>query len=149
MKLMFDSCAMSKVAITIKPPRSSTSCMLYQQYCDVVLTLNPLWKLAVTWSPAVKYFLRGHLVVRLNVSRVSWSLPLCNPRWCMDPPASAFRLRIYFALHNANPGMVNPNNYIAPRNRYIMSFRDFISHRKNVLIRSTGNVPARTKHYKL
>jgi len=67
---IFDSRAMARLPIAAKP--SAAKCHMSilaptQQYCDVVLTFSPLWKLAFTWPPAetlsenkFKYFLRLH-----------------------------------------------------------------------------------------
>ena len=69
-EFMFDSRVMTKLSIAAKPTTAKCHLSILapsQQYCDVVLTLSPLWKLAVTWPPAealaenkVKYFLRVH-----------------------------------------------------------------------------------------
>lgn len=69
-EFMFDSRVMTKLAVAAKPTTAKCHLSILapsQQYCDVVLTLSPLWKLAVTWPPAeplsegkVKYFLRVH-----------------------------------------------------------------------------------------
>ncbi|KAG2157169.1 hypothetical protein DEU56DRAFT_921120 [Suillus clintonianus] len=68
--LLFDSRVMSKLTTAAKP--SSVKCHLSilsptLEYCDVILSINPLWRLELTWPPAqpvnetkVKYFLRVH-----------------------------------------------------------------------------------------
>ena len=45
--------------------------------------------------------------------------------------------------------MVDPNDYIAPRNGYAMSFRDFIPHLMNVLDQLGMSLHARTHFIKL
>lgn len=67
---LFDSRVMTKLTTAARP--TSAKCHLNilapaQQYCDVILTVNPLWSLALTWPPAenlgeqkYKYFLRVH-----------------------------------------------------------------------------------------
>lgn len=59
-------------------------------------------------------------------------------------------LRIYW-LTNAlspDPGMVDPNDYIAPRNGFAMSFRDFVPHLMNVLDQLGMSLYARTNFIK-
>lgn len=68
--MLVDSRVMTRLAVAAKPTTAKCHLSILapsQQYCDVVLTLSPLWKLAVTWPPAeaiadnkVKYFLRVH-----------------------------------------------------------------------------------------
>ncbi|KAJ7632671.1 hypothetical protein FB45DRAFT_913120 [Roridomyces roridus] len=43
-----------------------------------------------------------------------------------------------------DPGMVDPNDYIAPRNGFAMSFRDFVPHLMNVLDQLGMSLHART-----
>lgn len=69
-EFLFDSRVMTKLTTASRP--TSAKCHLSilapaQQYCDVILTVNPLWTLALTWPPAEnvgenkhKYFLRVH-----------------------------------------------------------------------------------------
>lgn len=69
-ELMFDSRVVTKLATAIKPTTAKCHLSILsptQQYCDVILSLSPIWKLGVTWPPAeavsegkVKYFLRVH-----------------------------------------------------------------------------------------
>ncbi|KAG9318692.1 hypothetical protein JVU11DRAFT_787 [Chiua virens] len=52
---LFDSRVMTKLTTAARP--TSAKCHLSilapaQQYCDVILTVNPLWSLALTWPPA-------------------------------------------------------------------------------------------------
>ncbi len=67
---IFDSRVVAKLAVATKPTTARCQLSLLTpdvQYCDVVLTFSPLWKLGITWPPAekladnkVKYFLRAH-----------------------------------------------------------------------------------------
>lgn len=69
-EFMFDSRVMTKLAVAAKPTTARCHLSLLTpevQYCDVILTFSPLWKLGITWPPAeqvadnkVKYFLRAH-----------------------------------------------------------------------------------------
>lgn len=51
-------------------------------------------------------------------------------------------------LYRPDPGMVDPNDYIAPRNGFAMSFRDFIPHLMNVLDQLGLSLHARTNFIK-
>ncbi|KAF8212217.1 hypothetical protein K438DRAFT_1902997 [Mycena galopus ATCC 62051] len=115
-EFMFDSRVMTKLAchLSVLTPT--------MQYCDIMLSFAPLWKLGTTWPPAetvsenkVKYFLRVHpggALEHFESEMVSTSL-------------------YYEAM--PDPNMVDPNDYIAPRNGFAMSFRDFVPHLMNVL----------------
>jgi hypothetical protein len=69
-EFMFDSRVMTKLAVAAKPTTARCHLTILApavQYCDVTLTISPLWKLGLTWPPAenlaenkVKYFLRVH-----------------------------------------------------------------------------------------
>lgn len=68
--LIVDSRIINKLAVAAKP--ATARCHLgilapAQQYCDVILSFSPYWKLGTSWPPAepvaenkVKYFLRVH-----------------------------------------------------------------------------------------
>jgi hypothetical protein len=135
-EFMFDSRVMTKLSIAAKPTTAKCHLSILapsQQYCDVVLTLSPLWKLAVTWPPAealaenkVKYFLRVH------------------PGGALEHFESEMVSTALYYEAVPDPGMVDPNDYIAPRNGYAMSFRDFIPHLMNVLDQLGMSLHART-----
>ncbi|KAJ7774891.1 hypothetical protein B0H16DRAFT_1303313 [Mycena metata] len=135
-EFMFDSRVMTKLAVAAKP--TTAKCHLSvltpsMQYCDIMLTFAPLWKLGITWPPAenvadnkVKYFLRVHpggALEHFESEMVSTSL-------------------YYEAM--PDPNMVDPNDYIAPRNGFAMSFRDFVPHLMNVLDQLGMSLHART-----
>ncbi|KAJ6502532.1 hypothetical protein C8R45DRAFT_818639 [Mycena sanguinolenta] len=135
-EFMFDSRVMTKLAVAAKP--TTAKCHLSvltptMQYCDIMLTFSPLWKLGTTWPPAenvsenkVKYFLRVHpggALEHFESEMVSTSL-------------------YYEAM--PDPSMVDPNDYIAPRNGFAMSFRDFVPHLMNVLDQLGMSLHART-----
>ena len=50
--------------------------------------------------------------------------------------------------HRPDPSMVDPSGYIAPRNGYAMSFRDFVPHLMNVLDQLGMSVYAKTNFIK-
>ncbi|KAJ7172459.1 hypothetical protein C8R46DRAFT_894699 [Mycena filopes] len=135
-EFMFDSRVMTKLAVAAKP--TTAKCHLSvltpsMQYCDIMLTFAPLWKLGITWPPAenvsdnkVKYFLRVHpggALEHFESEMVSTSL-------------------YYEAM--PDPHMVDPNDYIAPRNGFAMSFLDFVPHLMNVLDQLGMSLHART-----
>ncbi|KIM87142.1 hypothetical protein PILCRDRAFT_815600 [Piloderma croceum F 1598] len=135
-EFMFDSRVMTKLSIATKPTTAKCHLSILaptQQYCDVVLTLSPLWKLAIAWPPAeaiaenkVKYFLRVH------------------PGGALEHFESEMVSTALYYEAVPDPGMVDPNDYIAPRNGFAMSFRDFIPHLMNVLDQLGMSLHART-----
>lgn len=68
--LVVDTRVISRLAEAAKPPTAKCHLSIIppaKQYCDVVLTSSPYWKLGMTWPPAetieenkVKYFLQVH-----------------------------------------------------------------------------------------
>ena len=50
--------------------------------------------------------------------------------------------------YSPDASMVEPNNFIGPRNGFAMSFRDFISHLMNVLDQLGMSMHARTTFIK-
>lgn len=123
--LLFDSRVMSKLTTAAKP--SSVKCHLSilsptLEYCDVILSINPLWRLELTWPPAqpvnetkVKYFLRVH------------------PGGALEHFESEMVTTSLYYEAVPDPSMVDPNDFIAPRNGYAMTFRDFVPHLMSVL----------------
>ncbi|KAJ7774551.1 hypothetical protein DFH07DRAFT_800026 [Mycena maculata] len=135
-EFMFDSRVMSKLAVAAKP--TTAKCHLSvltpaMQYCDIMLTFAPLWKLGITWPPAenvsenkVKYFLRVH------------------PGGALEHFESEMVATSLYYEAMPDPNMVDPNDYIAPRNGFAMSFRDFVPHLMNVLDQLGMSLHART-----
>ncbi|KAF8077908.1 hypothetical protein FPV67DRAFT_1557341 [Lyophyllum atratum] len=123
-----DSRVMTKLAVAAKPVTAKCHLSILTptlQYCDVILLFSSLWQLGVAWPPAekvsenkVKYFLRAH-------------------------PCEMVTTALYYEAV-PDPGMVDPNDYIAPRNGFAMSFRDFIPHLMNVLDQLGLSLHART-----
>ncbi|KAG2158181.1 uncharacterized protein EDB93DRAFT_1077407 [Suillus bovinus] len=134
--MLFDSRVMSKLTTAAKP--SSVKCHLSilspaQQYCDVILSVNPLWRLELTWPPAqpvnetkVKYFLRVH------------------PGGALEHFESEMVTTSLYYEAVPDPTMVDPNDFIAPRNGYAMTFRDFVPHLMSVLDQLGMSMHART-----
>ncbi|KAI0302176.1 hypothetical protein BC826DRAFT_502836 [Russula brevipes] len=134
--LMVDQRVITKLAVAAKP--SVAKCRLSllapsMQYCDVVLSCSSMWKMGITWPPAesigdgkVKYFLRVH-------------------------PGGGFEhfesemvsTAIYYEVV-PDPSLLDPNEFVAPRNSFAMSFPDFVPHLMNVLDQLGMSVHART-----
>ncbi|KAK0450926.1 hypothetical protein EV421DRAFT_1888716 [Armillaria borealis] len=85
------------------------------QYCDEQVADNK-----------VKYFLRAH------------------PGGAMEHFESEMVSTALYYEAIPEPGMMDPNDYIAPRNGYAMSFRDFVPHLMNVLDQLGMSLYART-----
>lgn len=106
-----------------------------QQYCDVFLSFSPHWQVGVTWPPAepvldaenkIKYFLRvypGGALEHFETMMVATSI-------------------YYEAL--PDPGMINPDEFVSPKNSFAMSLMDFLPHLANVLDQLGLSMQART-----
>ena len=83
----FDARVLSKLSIAAKPAMAKCHMSILSpevQYCDVLLSFSPMWKLGLTWPPAesvsegkVKYFIRVHpggAVEHFETEMVSTSL---------------------------------------------------------------------------
>ncbi|KAL0946840.1 hypothetical protein HGRIS_013008 [Hohenbuehelia grisea] len=135
-EVMFDSRIVSKLAVAAKP--TTARCHLSvltpdSQYCDVVLTFSPVWKIGMVWPPAetvgenkYKFFLRAH------------------PGGALEHFESEMVTTALYYEAIPDPAMVEPNDYIAPRNGFAMSFRDFVPHMMNVLDQLGMSLHART-----
>ncbi|KAG5728012.1 hypothetical protein E4T56_gene19379 [Termitomyces sp. T112] len=120
-----DSRVMTKLAVATKPVTAKCHLTILApsvQYCDVILSFSALWQPGVTWPPAekvednkVKYFLRA------------------NPGGALEHFETEIVTTAIYYEAIPDPGMVDPNEYIAPRNGFAMSFRDFIPHLQDVL----------------
>lgn len=127
---------MTKLAVAAKPVTAKCHLSILTpavQYCDVILLFSDLWQLGTTWPPAervednkVKYFLRAH------------------PGGALEHFESEMVTTALYYEAQPDPGMVDPNDYIAPRNGFAMSFRDFIPHLMNVLDQLGLSLHART-----
>lgn len=134
--LVVDSRVLTKLAVAAKPATAKCHLHIYaptQQYCDLVLSFSPLWKLGITWPPSepvaenkVKYFMRVH------------------PGGAIEHFESEVTATAIYYEAIPEPGMVDPNEFIAPRNGFAMSFRDFIPHLMRVLDSLGMSLQART-----
>ncbi|KAI0797981.1 hypothetical protein C8Q75DRAFT_801883 [Abortiporus biennis] len=134
--LMVDSRVITKLAVASKPATAKCHLSIYapvQQYCDITLSFSPLWKLGLTWPKAedvaenkVKYFLRAHpggALEHFESEMISTSL-------------------YYEAI--PEPGLLDPEEFVAPRNSFAMTFRDFVPHLMRVLDQLGMSLHART-----
>lgn len=153
---MFDSRVVAKLAVATKPTTARCQLSLLTpevQYCDVVLTFSTLWKLGITWPPAeklaenkVKYFLRAHpggAMEHFESEMVTTALYY----EAMSVPYFILYMHANFP-NSPDPTMLEPSDYIAPRNGFAMSFRDFIPHLMNVLDQLGMSMYARTNFIK-
>ncbi|KAI0035093.1 hypothetical protein K488DRAFT_83424 [Vararia minispora EC-137] len=136
--MLVDSRVVAKLADAAKPPVAKCRLTLLtpkMQYCDVFLHASPMWKLLNTWPPAeqqdeegkAKYFLRVHPgggFEHFDTEMVATSI-------------------YYEAMPDAN--LLDPQEFVAPRNSFAMSVRDFIPHLMNVLDQLGMSVHARTE----
>ncbi|KAI9064481.1 hypothetical protein FKP32DRAFT_644172 [Trametes sanguinea] len=134
--LIVDSRVINKLAVAAKP--ATARCHLgilapQQQYCDVYLQFSPYWKLGVSWPPAepvaenkVKYFLRVH------------------PGGAMEHFETEMTATSIYYEAIPEPGMLDPQEFISPRNGFAMSFRDFVPHLMRVLDQLGMSLFART-----
>ncbi|EPS98569.1 hypothetical protein FOMPIDRAFT_1165241 [Fomitopsis schrenkii] len=123
--LIVDARVINKLAVVARPATAKCHLSLLapsQQYVDVVLSLSPLWKLGVSWPPAepvdeskYKYFVRVH------------------PGGAMEHFDTATTITSLYYEAIPDPSMVDPNEFISPRNGFAMSFRDFVSHLFSVM----------------
>lgn len=134
--LRVDARLMSKLNAASKPATAKCHLSILApavQYCDVILSFSSLWQLGNTWPPAefvaenkVKYFSRVH------------------PGGAIEHFESEIVTTALYYEAIPDPAMVDPNEYIAPRNGFAMSFRDFIPHLMNVLDQLGLSIHART-----
>ncbi|KAF8892548.1 hypothetical protein BD779DRAFT_1436910 [Infundibulicybe gibba] len=135
-EFLFDSRVMTKLATAAKPTtvKSNLSILTPNQlYCDVILSFSPHWKMEMTWPPAedkesgkVKWFIRAH------------------PGGALEHFDSEMVTTSLYYEAAPDPSMVDPNDYIAPRNGFAMSFRDFVPHLMRVFDQLGMSLHART-----
>lgn len=159
--LMVDSRVITKLAVAAKPSTAKCNLAILApslQYCDVTLSFSPFWKSGITWPPAepipdsdnkIKYFLRVHPGGALeHFETETLTTALYYEAMCVSPLLlSRVTLRVIIK-RRPDPGMMDPNEFIAPRNGYAMSFRDFIPHLMRVLDQLGMSVHARTHFIK-
>ncbi|KAH9900974.1 hypothetical protein C8Q73DRAFT_742685 [Cubamyces lactineus] len=134
--LIVDSRVINKLAVAAKP--ATARCHLgilapQQQYCEVILSFSPFWRLGVSWPPAepveenkVKYFLRVH------------------PGGALEHFETEITATSIYYEAIPEPGMLDPQEFISPRNGFAMTFRDFMPHLTRVLDQLGMSLYART-----
>ncbi|KAF8163342.1 hypothetical protein B0H34DRAFT_695070 [Crassisporium funariophilum] len=135
-ELLLDSRVISKLAVVAKPTTAKCHLTILspaQHYCDVVLVFSSLWKLGIAWPPPehveehkIKYFMRVH------------------PGGALEHFESEMVVTALYYEAVPDASMVDPNNFIAPRNGFAMSFRDFIPHLMIVLDQLGMSLHAKT-----
>jgi len=135
-EFLIDSRVLRKLPMACKPSTAKCSLSLLapaMQYCEVTLSFSQLWSIGNTWPPAepiaenkVKYFLRVH------------------PGGALEHFENEIVTTALYYEAIPNPDMVDPAEFIAPRNGFAMSFRDFIPHLNGVLDQLGMSLHART-----
>lgn len=135
-ELVVDTKVISKLASVAKPPTARCHLSIIppiQQYCDVVLTPSQYWTIGTTWPPAeaveenkVKYFLR------------------VNPGGGMEHFQTGIVTTSLYYEASPDASMLNPQEFIAPRNSFAMPIRDFLMHIIGVLDQLGLSIQART-----
>ncbi|KAH9951988.1 hypothetical protein B0H21DRAFT_715207 [Amylocystis lapponica] len=137
--LIVDARILNKLVVAAKPSTAKCNLSILApslQYCDVTLSFSPFWKLGITWPTAepipdqenkVKYFLRAH------------------PGGALEHFESETITTALYYEAVPDPALVDPNEFIAPRNGYAMSFRDFIPHLMRVMDQLGMSLHARTQ----
>jgi hypothetical protein len=136
--MLIDTRVIGKLA-TVTKATTTAKCNLTilaptVQYCEVVLSFSPYWKLGIAWPPPeakeephkVKYFMRVH------------------PGGALEHFESEMVVTALYYEAVPDASMVEPSNFISSRNGFAMTFRDFISHLMNVLDQLGMSMHART-----
>ncbi|KAI0807545.1 hypothetical protein C8Q74DRAFT_1213433 [Fomes fomentarius] len=136
--LIVDSRVINKLAVAAKP--ATAKCHLgilapAQQYADVILSFSPLWKLGVSWPPAEP--------VADSPNKVKWFLRV-HPGGAVEHFETEMTATSLYYEAIPEPGMLDPQEFIAPRNGFAMSFRDFVPHLMRVLDQLGMSLFART-----
>jgi hypothetical protein len=121
----FDSRTLSKLVIATKP--TVAKCQLSvlapsQQECEIILAFSPMWKIGLTWPAAeqiadskIKYYVRA------------------NPGGALEHFNTQVATTALYYEAMPDPNMVDPTEYISPKNGFALSFNDFVPHLSNVL----------------
>ncbi|EJF65896.1 hypothetical protein BD309DRAFT_1013767 [Dichomitus squalens] len=136
--LIVDSRVINKLAVAAKPATAKCHLSILapsQQYADVILSFSPLWKMGVSWPPAES--------VPDNPNRVKWFLRV-HPGGAVEHFETEMTATSLYYEAIPEPGMLDPHEFIAPRNGFAMSFRDFVPHLMRVLDQLGMSLFART-----
>ncbi|KAI0748165.1 hypothetical protein C8Q80DRAFT_1270605 [Daedaleopsis nitida] len=136
--LIVDSRVINKLAVVAKPATAKCHLSILapaQQYADVILSFSPLWKMGVSWPPAEP--------VPENPNKVKWFLRV-HPGGAVEHFETEMTATSLYYEAIPEPGMLDPQEFIAPRNGFAMSFRDFVPHLMRVLDQLGMSLFART-----
>ncbi|GBE81935.1 hypothetical protein BKA93DRAFT_903120 [Sparassis latifolia] len=134
--LIVDSRVFNKLAAVAKPATAKCNLSILapnRQYCDITLTFSQFWKLGMTW-PTAEY---------LGENRVKYFLQV-HPGGGLEHFESGMVQTSLYYEAIPEPGMVDPQEFIAPRNSFAMPFQDFVPHLMRVLDQLGLSVHART-----
>lgn len=136
-EFMMDRKTLEKLAIATRPAVAKCNLAILAPtsvYCELILSFSPLWKIGTTWpigedvgENKVKYFVRVH------------------PGGALEHIEQQVVTTAIYYEAIPDPGMVVPEEFIAPRNSFAMSFRDFVPHLNNVLDQLGMSIHARTQ----
>ncbi|KAH9946082.1 uncharacterized protein BXZ73DRAFT_95587 [Epithele typhae] len=136
--LIIDSRVLNKLSYAAKPATAKCHLSILapgQQYADVILSFSALWKMGVTWPPAEP--------LPDNPSKVKWFLRV-HPGGAVEHFETEMTATSLYYEAIPEPGMLDPQEFIAPRNGFAMSFRDFVPHLMRVLDQLGMSMFART-----
>ncbi|KAM5532054.1 hypothetical protein V8D89_014305 [Ganoderma adspersum] len=136
--LIIDSRVINKLAVVTKPATAKCHLSILapsQQYADVILSFSALWKMGVSWPPAE--------MVPDNPNKVKWFLRV-HPGGAVEHFETEMTATSLYYETIPEPGMLDPQEFIAPRNGFAMSFRDFVPHLMRVLDQLGMSLFART-----
>lgn len=136
-EFMMDTKTLQKLAIAVRPSMAKCNLAILAPasvYCEVILSFSPLWKIGTTWpigepigDNKLKYFVRVH------------------PGGALEHIEQQVVTTAVYYEAIPDPGMVDPQEFIAPRNSFAMSFMDFVPHLNNVLDQLGMSIHARTQ----
>ena len=159
--LIIDSRVINKLAVAAKPATAHCHLSILapgQQYADVVLSFSSFWKIGTTWPPAeplpespskIKWFLRVHpggAMEHFETEMTTTSL--YYEAMYVTISEFTFQKAQNILFDSPEPGMLDPQEFIAPRNGFAMSFRDFVPHLMRVLDQLGMSLFARTTFIK-
>jgi hypothetical protein len=163
--LLVDSRVIAKLATASKPATAKCHLSILApsaQYCDVTLSCSSLWKLGMTWPTAeliepnkVKYFLRvhpggaaEHFETNTHCTALYYEAMYATSSVRFNGDLFTDPVILCRFPSRPDPEYVDPNEFIAPRNGFAMTFQDFIPHLSNVCDQLGMSLHARTNFIK-
>lgn len=158
---LFDSRVMSKLTVAAKPTTAKCTLSILapeQQYCEVNVTVSPMWQVGMTWPPAenlgdnkFKYFLRVHPGGALEHFETESVITALYYEAMSVLQIIQLLLVVVDLLtfhDRPDPTSVDPQAYIAPYNSFALSLREFLPHITKVLEQLGLSLQARTNFIK-